>query len=393
MKNYDFTQIPFDQIESVGQKSLLNKDLFCVSWLLGRYCNYSCSYCWPYASSTQKDHRSTELLKDTMREIKKQSRERGFNSFHFSFSGGEPTLHKGYLELLQHYADDTVNTNFQSLHMTSNLSPGKFWFKKYLEVTKPIDKVSITASYHHEFADREQFREKLLLLQEEGIYITINIVMVPEFFQKLWINAHYFHHAGLNVTLKPQSNSTATAVVDAYEPWMRDLMKKGLPQQIKTKFIQRKSSVRVLPTPKAKPDSAELVPKTRLGLKKSITDSFQVEMNASDGKKWYIDQAERFNAFGFNNFKDWECSAGFRSIIIREPDGSIKRSYSCADKPLGFIGKGFKLFDQPAPCISSSCVSSADSKIPKRKPGTKWPLYPSIEIMEQTGFGPPVVGR
>jgi hypothetical protein len=34
------------------------------------------------------------------------------------------------------------------------------------------------------------------------------------------------------------------------------------------------------------------------------------------------------------------------------------------------------LFDGPKPCVTSSCVSSADSKIPKRKPGTKLPLWP-----------------
>ena len=54
-------------------------------------------------------------------------------------------------------------------------------------------------------------------------------------------------------------------------------------------------------------------------------------------------------------------------IIIREPDGNIKRSYSCSDKPLGNIETGFKIFDTPMPCVTDSCVSSADSKIPKRK--------------------------
>ena len=92
-----------------------------------------------------------------------------------------------------------------------------------------------------------------------------------------------------------------------------------------------------------------------------------VELEDSTGKKWYVDQAERFNAFNFNNFKDWSCQAGYSGIIIREPDGSIKRSYSCADQPLGYIETGFKLFDKSMPCISKSCVSSADSKIPKRK--------------------------
>ena len=99
----------------------------------------------------------------------------------------------------------------------------------------------------------------------------------------------------------------------------------------------------------------------------TIPQSMQVELEDSDGNKYYMDQAERFNAFEFNSFTGWECESGYRSIIIREPDGSIKRSYSCQDIPLGYIDKGFKLFDKPKSCISPNCVSSADSKIPKRK--------------------------
>ena len=81
---YDFTQIPYSDIVRVGQRTMLYKDLFTVSWLLGRYCNYRCSYCWPYARSDSKDHRPTELCLRTIDEIKRQARERNFNSFHFS---------------------------------------------------------------------------------------------------------------------------------------------------------------------------------------------------------------------------------------------------------------------------------------------------------------------
>jgi hypothetical protein len=64
-----------------------------------------------------------------------------------------------------------------------------------------------------------------------------------------------------------------------------------------------------------------------------------------------MDQAERFNAFNFNKFEGWECSSGYRSIIIREPCGSIKRSYSCVDKPIGNITTGFKLHEKVKPSV------------------------------------------
>ena len=114
----------------------------------------------------------------------------------------------------------------------------------------------------------------------------------------------------------------------------------------------------------AKADSASC--STGAGYNDKV-NKVKVEFEDSKGKKWYMDQAERFNAFNFNKFKGWSCNSGYQGIIIREPDGSIKRSYSCDDEPLGYIYSGFKLFDKPMPCITNSCVSSADSKIPKRK--------------------------
>ncbi len=368
---YDFTKIPFEEIESLGQRTLLHRDLFCVSWLLGRFCNYRCSYCWPYARSDQKDHRSTELVLSTLQEIKRQARERDFNSFHFSFSGGEPTLHPGYLEVLKTYANDQANCNYQSVHMTSNVSAGLGWFKKYAEATRDLNRVSITASYHKEFTTKEPFAEKLIFLQEQDIQVTINMVMVPERFEILWKEAIYFHEQGINVTLKPQSNTSATAVVSGYTEDMLLLLRKGMPQRDYTK---QRLAQKYKKSSRPNPNYAPLPEEHSSG--EGIPQIMQVEFQDKNGKKWYMDQAERFNAFNFNQFKGWECSAGYRSIIIREPDGAIKRSYSCIDEPLGYLDKGFQLFSKAKPCITQSCVSSADSKIPKRKAGTVWPLWP-----------------
>ena len=72
----------------------------------------------------------------------------------------------------------------------------------------------------------------------------------------------------------------------------------------------------------------------------SVPWHMQVELEDSKGDKYYMDQAERFNAFNFNNFEGWACNAGYSGLIIREPDGSVKRSYSCHDAPLGNIETG-----------------------------------------------------
>ncbi|MFS4459358.1 radical SAM protein [Bdellovibrio sp. HCB2-146] len=372
LSDYDFTQIPFDRIESLGQRSLLYRDLFAVSWILGRYCNYHCSYCWPYASTKTKDHRPTEVVIRNIEEIKRQARARGFNSFHFSFSGGEPSLHPGYLEFLKVYGDDTPHCNYQSVHMTSNLSQPMNWYEKYVAATAQLNRVSITASFHSEFAKPEAFRDKILFLQSHDVQVTINMVMVPERFDLLWERALFFHQAGINVTLKPQSNTDASQIVDGYTEEQLEILKKGLPQMDYTGLrLKQLQKVSERPRPKH-----QIQDRSFSGVQYA---NMQMELRDSDGQVWYLDQAERLNAFPFNRFSGWDCSAGYRSLVIREPGGVVKRSYSCHDKLLGTLDEGFQLFDDVRPCTTPSCVSSADSKIPKRKPTSAVPLWPSTQ--------------
>jgi len=377
--SYDFTKIPFDDLVRVGQRNMLYRDLFTVSWLLGRFCNYQCSYCWTHGRSNKHDHRPTDMCLRAIDRIKEQARERDFNSFHFSLSGGEPTLHPGYLDILQHLNDDVSNTNYTSVHMTSNCSPGMKWFGEYVKAVKDFHRASITCSYHREYIKnpkkQQQLADKLVLCQEHDVQVTINCVMVPEWFWLIMDEVNLFHERGINVTLKPQSDPNANFIVSGYDDEMLEMLHNGMPQrgftEAKNKHVKRPE-----PTFVKRPDPIYWEENN------NVPQHFQVEFRDKDKKYWFMDQAERFNAFEFNKFKGWECSSGYRGIIIREPDGSIKRSYSCDDEPLGYIYDDFKLFDGPKVCISKTCVSSADSKIPKRKPGTQLPLWPGDKTYE-----------
>lgn len=324
----DFQKIPFNDIVSFGQKTMLDMPLFSVSWILGRFCNYNCSYCWPYARSNNVDHLPLDVYINSIDEIKRQANENGFTNFHFSFSGGEPTAYKDFSKLLEHYAID--NLTYQSFHMTSNCSPGMKWWRKMIDSSfSKFNRSSITASFHSEFADESEFIEKLLFLIENNIHILVNQVMVPEKFYEYHKRCQRFHDNGISVTLKPQSDPTASFIVSGYTTEMIHIMQTGFPQRSKEGPI------------------------------------YQIELTDSNSNTYAFDQAERFNAFGFNKFKDWTCNSGYQSVIIR--GNEVKRSYSCCDPILGTLTDGFKLFTNPKICITDTCVSSADSKIPKRK--------------------------
>jgi hypothetical protein len=322
-----FSTIPFQNIVRFGQRTMLAKPLFSTSWILGRFCNYNCSYCWPYARSDKVDHQSLEVYKTTVDEIKRQARVNGFDQFHWSFSGGEPTAYKQLNDLVKHLQDD-LESPYQSIHMTTNLSPGSKWWNTWCANTALLQRRSITASFHDEFAKEQEFGDKCLQLMYELVHVTINQVMVPEKFDELYTRMERFHARGINVTLKPQSDPTASAVVDGYTEDMIHKMREGFPQRANGE------------------------------------ETYQIALYEADGTEHLFDQAERFNAFGFNKFTNWTCNAGYQSVIIRGND--VKRSYSCHDVPLGTLDS-FELFKEPTRCITPSCVSSADSKIPKYK--------------------------
>jgi organic radical activating enzyme len=321
----DFQNIPFHKIVKLGQSTLLHKDLFTVSWIIDRFCNYNCTYCWPYARSNTTAFLDFSVYENAILRIKDQARKNGFQKFHFSFSGGEPTAYLHLLKLIDVYAKD--NIDYQSIHMTTNLSPSLKWWNKWVKKVSKLSRKSITASYHDEFADEDEFIKKCVFLQEHDIFITINQVMVPSRFDLLYERCVRFKNAGINVTLKPQSDPTAKFIVNDYTDDQIKILKTGFPQEWK---------------------GVELL---------------QVELYDNDNNVYYLDQAERMNAFKFNKFKGWNCNAGFQSIIIREDE--IKRSYSCADDPIGKIYEDFNIFTAVRKCVTDSCVSSADSKIPK----------------------------
>ena len=316
-----FSFIPFEKITKFGQQTMLDRPLFNISWILGRFCNYKCSYCWPYARSDKMDYQPLDAYKSTIDEIKRQARQNGFTEFHWSFSGGEPTAYKQFPQLIKHL-DETEST-YQSIHMTTNLSPSLNWWRNWHNTTCLLQRRSITASYHAEFAKEQEFGDKCLQLMHDLVHVTINQVMVPDQFFETLERCERFRKLGINVTLKPQSNDSATAIVEGYTPEMIKIMQDDFEQQ----------------------------------------EGFQIRL--TDGSQdYYIDQAERFNALGFNSFTNWTCNSGYQSVIIR--GNEVKRAYSCKDEPLGTI-ENFSLFSAPKRCTTERCVSSADSKIPKCK--------------------------
>ena len=343
----------FSDIESVGMRYLSQTDLFQCVWNLGTFCNYTCSYCWPNSHSSKPNYIPLKILIKTIDKIKKKARQNGFNSFRFSFVGGEPTIQKYFLNLLYHYSNDTKNCNHQGLHITTNLSQKIKWLKLFTEAVSPLDLTVITASFHREFADCNEFAEKIQFLSENGIVCAISIVMVPQKFDILLKYARFFYDRSINIYLQTQEDFN-NRTVSNYTQEMIEIMQTAFP--LKQEYWS-----------KHKKDKLK---------RKSIlpSNAHIIELIDSSGKAHHLDNCDRLNAFNFNRYKNWECSAGYRSIIINS-QGNIKRGFRCQDKSIGQLNKDFSLLSNNEPCITPVCPCTADNKIPKRRAGTKHAMF------------------
>ena len=317
-----FSDVNFESIVKAGNRSMLYRNVFNVNWIISRYCNYSCSYCWPYANTKVKDHRPIEVIKTIIDSIFQQAKERGYDDFSFSFSGGEPTLHPNFLEIIRH-----ISTENTRVIITTNLSKNIKWLSKLIEIPKTL---AVTASFHPEFADREKFIKRVKFLKESGAITQVNVVLVKNKFDEMWNHAKYIYDQGVAVQVKIEvdySNNTTT--LQEYTNYQMEKIKNGLPRATKNYYTY--------------------------------------EMIDSDGNSYSVDNAERVIGLEYNRFEGWFCEAGYRSIIIHEPTGLIKRHYLCNDQPIGHIETGFKLYETPKICTTEICGSSADCKIPKYK--------------------------
>ena len=178
-------------------------------------------------STKKKDWRSEDVVLLTLEEIKKQARERGFNSFHFSFSGGEPTVVPTLPKLLDETRYDLDNCNWTSTHLTSNISRKLDWWEKYVSLTKDFHRVSITASYHKDMSI--QIKEDWSLLTS---YTISRLKMYKSQLTKLWSQNDLtnFGKMPTTFTIGDQCYSQTTVrpyasfVVDGYTPRMLEVL-------------------------------------------------------------------------------------------------------------------------------------------------------------------------
>lgn len=131
------------------------ENVFSISWMLGRRCNYDCMYCPAELHDKTSKHHALDKLKEAWKNICKQTEIKQL-AYKIAFTGGEVTANKNFLPFVSWLKE---NYNISSILITTNGSAGLEYYKK---LTNYVDAISF--STHTEFMDEKVFFQKAKII-------------------------------------------------------------------------------------------------------------------------------------------------------------------------------------------------------------------------------------
>ncbi len=125
---------------------------YSISWMLGAFCNYSCSYCPDELHDTTSRPHDLDTLKTAWQNTYQKTQHLRLK-YKISFTGGEVTANKNFLSFLEWLRSEY--TDIAMIVLTTNGSASANY---YIKLAKVVE--SISFSTHSEFMDEKEFLDK-----------------------------------------------------------------------------------------------------------------------------------------------------------------------------------------------------------------------------------------
>lgn len=321
-------------IEEIYSKK--NYNTFFITWSLHNFCNFRCTYCPPNLNNGTTKTINIENIKSFYTQIKTKVPNK---KIIFAFSGGEPTLHPQFIDIIKYLSD-----NGCEICMTTNGSRGLDWWQK----AEPyIDHLVI--SYHPQWTKKKKLIENIKFLSETT-WVNLDLMMIPEYWDEI---------IDFSNSLRGLKNIAIT-----YLPVQRDFGNgaQGLIDYTaeQLEFLQNPPNF-----------YGDFLPSlTKLEKCKGQFGRGEKIVKYSDHTIKKLDY-KLLIANKENNFFGYTCDLGLEGLII-EINGDIYNAYCHVGGKVGNIFEGnFNLRTSPIVCPKTYCSCSVDIEINKRAPNGK----------------------
>jgi MoaA/NifB/PqqE/SkfB family radical SAM enzyme len=282
-----------------------------VEWNLGKRCNYDCSYCPSSIHDNSSPHTDIEILKATIDKLKTLGK-----PIRLSFTGGEPTVHPKFKELIQY----CNHVNISWISVTTN---GTLPFEFYNSLN--VDQ--LVFSLHLEYDWLRVYDTMSKLAEASKIKLIAQIM------------CHHEHMSG------------------AYTLFARCLQA-HIPATLR-RIRWTEGDHDLFDDMKYHPDDLNWIKKQEATVQGNCVIDDKEIIHSNDVIKLHL-----------NKFKGWDCNAGIESLMINW-DGDVHRATCRVGGSLGNIYSGtFVVPEDPVICNRNFCTCSADIPLTKFAPPT-----------------------
>jgi MoaA/NifB/PqqE/SkfB family radical SAM enzyme len=284
-----------------------HQDKIKVEWNLGKRCNYDCTYCPAEIHDNSSPHTDIDILKSTVDQLV------GLGNIRISFTGGEPTVHPKFEELVNYCKHVGVGW----VSVTTNGTRLPEW-------------------YINQKADHWVFSLHFTEGDWHRVANTIIKVKMLKHLTPIMVNvmAHHEH-------------------MDAAKAAVGIFKKESIPYVVR-RIRWTEGDRDLFDDMRYHPDDLQWIK----------DNTATVDANC------VIDNTNLFHAndiikLHFNKFKDWKCYAGVESLMINW-DGDVHRATCRVGGSLGNIYQGtFVKPEEPVICDRNFCTCAADIPITK----------------------------
>lgn len=281
-----------------------------VEWNIGKRCNYDCSYCPDAIHDNKSPHTDIEILKSTVDKLLNIGK-----PIRLSFTGGEPTIHLKFKELVRYCKHKGVSW----ISVTTN---GTRTFDYYHQLS--VDQYVF--SLHFEY-DISRTLDTIVKMKNNSDKNIIAQIM-----------AHHNHMTNVR-TVRTLFNNLSISNTVRRIRWTegdRDLFDDLRYHPDDLSWIKDQDA--------------------------TVSGNCVIDKDSENEKILHANDIIKLH---LNKFKGWTCNAGIESLMINW-DGEVHRATCRVGGSLGNIYQGtFIIPDDPINCSRDWCTCSADIPLTK----------------------------
>ena len=291
-----------------------HQDSIKVEWNLGKRCNYDCTYCPKEIHDNTSAHTDIEILKKAVDKLMTLGK-----PIRLSFTGGEPTVHPKFEELLNYCKHVGINW----ISVTTNGTRKVEWYNK-----QRVDQWVFSIHFEYDWLRVLNTITTVTAMRRSPQYV-INVM------------AHHDHMPSVKLAVEKLKSYEIPHGIRRIR-WTEgdhDL------------FDDMRYNLSDLEWIKSQESTVE--PNVILWID---NDYGQILQHANDVIKLHR-----------NKFKGWSCNAGIESLMINW-DGDVHRATCRVGGSLGNIYEGnFIVPTEPVICDRNYCTCAADIPLTKVK--------------------------